>query len=148
MRPPDSGMERLPLGPEVCRPAGGIQEGDPIMIKALLYNSCTSCRKAEALLKERGVDYEKREFFKDRFSKEELGALLASVGLTASDVISTRSRVYKERGLGETDLSDDQILDLMVEEPTLLRRPIVIKGDQAVVGFNAPKLQELIGEGA
>lgn len=99
------------------------------------------------MLKESGVDHEKREFFKDRFSRDELAALLTSVGLGPSDVISTRSRVYKERNLGEADLSDDQMLDLMVEEPTLLRRPLVIKGDQAVVGFNEARLRALVGGG-
>ena len=114
------------------------------MIKALLYNSCTSCRKAEDLLKQSGEPYEKREFFKDRFTAQELGALLGSVDLRPSEVISTRSRAYKERNLAEAELTDSQILDLMVEEPTLLRRPIVIKGDRAVVGYNESKLRELI----
>src|SRR5687767_10943538 len=100
------------------------EKGFPGMIKALLYNSCTSCRKTEDVLKQSGVDYEKREFFKDRFTSDELRSLLDSVGLKASDVLSTRSRVYKERNLADADLSDDQLLDLMVEEPTLLRRPI------------------------
>lgn len=118
------------------------------MIKALLYTSCTSCRKTEDVLKKSGVDYEKREFFKQRFTADELGSLLASVGLTPSDVISTRSRAYKDRNLADADLTDAQILDLMVEEPTLLRRPIVINGDQAVVGHNEAKLRELIGEEA
>lgn len=114
------------------------------MIKALLYNSCTSCRKTESVLRESGVDYEKREYFKDRFTVDELRALLASVGMTASDVISKRSRVYKERNLEEANLSDDDILELMVEEPTLLRRPIVIRNGKAVVGHNEAKLRDLI----
>lgn len=114
------------------------------MIKALLYNSCTSCRKTEDVLKESGVNYEKREYFKDRFAVDELCSLLASVGLTASDVISKRSRVYKERNLGDADLTDDEILELMVQEPTLLRRPIVIGDGKAVVGHNEAKLRDLI----
>lgn len=114
------------------------------MIQALLYNSCTSCRKTEKLLKQSGVEYEKREFFKDRFTADELRSLLDSVQLKPSDVISTRSRVYKERQLAEADLTEDQIIDLMVDEPTLLRRPIVINGDKAVVGYNEFKLRDLI----
>ena len=118
------------------------------MIKALLYNSCTSCRKTEGVLKESGVEYEKREYFKDRFTPDELRSLLDSVGLTPSDVFSTRSRVYKERNLADAELTDDQMLDLMAEEPTLLRRPIVIKGNQVVVGHNEAKLRDLIGNEA
>jgi arsenate reductase/regulatory protein spx len=118
------------------------------MIKALLYNSCTSCRKTEDVLGQSGVDYEKREFFKERFTVDELRSLLKSVGLTPSDVLSTRSRVYKARNLADANLSEDQILDLMVEEPTLLRRPIVINGDRVVVGHNEAKLRDLIGADA
>jgi Spx/MgsR family transcriptional regulator len=115
------------------------------MITALIYNSCTSCRKTEQVLRESGVKYECREFFKDRFTKEELRSLLQSVDLTPADVISTRSRVYKDRNLGEAGLDDEQQLELMVEESTLLRRPIVISGDRVVVGHNETKLREIIG---
>ena len=115
------------------------------MITALIYNSCTSCRKTEQVLREIGVTYERREFFKERFSKEELRSLLQSVGLAPADVISTRSQVYKDRHLGEAGLDDEQQLELMVEEPTLLRWPIVISGDRVVVGHNETKLREIIG---
>jgi Spx/MgsR family transcriptional regulator len=113
-------------------------------IKALLYNSCTSCRKTEAVLDASGVDVEKREFFKDRFTRDELASLLAGSGLAVSDVLSRRSRVYKERRLEEAGLTDDELLDLMVEEPTLLRRPIVIGQHAVVVGHNDARLRDLI----
>lgn len=77
------------------------------MIIALLSNSCTSCRKTETMLRESGVNYEKREFFKERLTRDELKTLLDSAGLKSSDVISTRSRSYKERGLATRQLSDD-----------------------------------------
>lgn len=114
------------------------------MIRALLYNSCTSCRKTDEVLKESGVEYERREYFKDRFTRDELRLLLASVNLRASNVVSTRSKVYRDRNLGDADLNDEQMLELMVEEPTLLRRPIVVNGDQVLVGHNEKKLRELI----
>lgn len=114
------------------------------MIKAFVYNSCTSCRKTDDVLRQSGVPYERREFFKDRFSREELEHLLADAGLTPQDVLSRRSRIFKERNLGEATLTDDEMLDLMVEEPTLLRRPLVIGGDTVIVGHNEPALREMI----
>jgi Spx/MgsR family transcriptional regulator len=115
-------------------------------ITAYLYNSCTSCRKTDQMLKESGVEYERREFFRDRFTKDELKALLERHGLTVADVISTRSTPYKQNDLANKQLSDDQILDLMVEDPRLLRRPLVVSGDKVVIGHNAAMLQELIAE--
>jgi Spx/MgsR family transcriptional regulator len=114
------------------------------MIKAYVYTSCTSCRKTDDVLKQSGVSYQRREFFRERFSRDELKDLLASAGLTPRDVLSRRSRVYKERQLESADLTDDQLLDLMVEEPTLLRRPIVIGGARVIVGHNEPALREMI----
>jgi len=114
------------------------------MIKAYLYTSCTSCRKTEAVLKESGVPYVRREYFKDRYSPEELRQILADAGLKPSDLLSRRSRVYKERDLASQDLTEEQLLDLMVEEPTLLRRPLVINGETAIIGHNEAALRAMI----
>lgn len=116
-------------------------------VTAYLYNSCTSCRKTDQLLRESGIDYQRREYFKEKFTKDELRELLDAHGLTIEDVISKRSTPYKQHDLANKDLSDDEILDLMVEDPRLLRRPIVISGDNVVIGHNADKLKDLI-EGA
>lgn len=119
-------------------------KGSSVPVTAYLYNSCTSCRKTDELLRESGIEYERREYFKDRFTKEELRDLFASHDLTIEDVISKRSTPYKQHDLANRDLSDDEILDLMIEDPRLLRRPIVISGDAVVIGHNASRLQELI----
>jgi Spx/MgsR family transcriptional regulator len=113
-------------------------------IQAYLYNSCTSCRKTDQVLKESGVDYERREYFKDRFTRDELQGLLERAGLTVEDVISKRSTPYKQHDLANRELSDDEILDLMVEDPRLLRRPIVIAGDAVIIGHNEKQLRELV----
>lgn len=68
--------------------------------------------------------------------------LLASAGLTPREVLSKRARTYHEL-LGDRDLSDDELLALMVQEPTLLRRPLAIKGGQATVGFDRAGLAAL-----
>ncbi len=117
------------------------------MIELYLYSSCTSCRNAESLLKERGVEYRRRDFFRDRFTREELVDVLERAGLTTSDVISTRAKAYRERGLAEQPLGDDELLDLMLEEPTLLRRPIAIGPGGSVVGFYRAGLERLAEAG-
>jgi Spx/MgsR family transcriptional regulator len=116
-------------------------------ITAYLYNSCTSCRKTDDVLKASGVDYDRREFFKNRFSKEELRAFLESHGLKIEDVISRRSTPYKANDLENRSLPDEEILDLMIEDPRLLRRPIVVVGNQVLIGHNEAKLRQLIRAG-
>jgi len=107
-----------------------------------VHPTCTSCRNAQKWLDERGVAYERRDYFRDRFTRDELFSVLASAGLTPRDVLSKRARAYKEL-VGDRDLSDDQLLDLMIEEPTFLRRPLVISGHDAVIGFDRKGLEHL-----
>jgi Spx/MgsR family transcriptional regulator len=111
-----------------------------------LYGNCTSCRKAERVLQGGATEYQRRDFFKERFTVTELHALLERAGLNVADALSTRSRAYKEHNLADRDLSDEQILELMVDEPTLLRRPLVIGNGPTVVGFNAVAIQALIDQ--
>lgn len=96
------------------------------------------------MLEEQGISFERRDYFRDRFSRDELGDVLARAGLTPRQALSTRSRAYRELGLADRDLSNDELLDLMVAEPTLLRRPIIIGRGGAVVGFNRDDLTRLV----
>lgn len=72
--------------------------------------------------------------------------MLARAGLTPHDALSKRSRAYKELGLAGRTVSDDELLDLMIAEPTLLRRPLVIAEKGSVLGFDRNRLEELTRE--
>jgi arsenate reductase len=62
------------------------------------------------------------------------------------DLISRRSRPYKELGLADRELIDDEMLDLMAEYLALIRRPLTVKGTKAVVGLDRKQLLELVSE--
>lgn len=113
-------------------------------IEAYVYSSCTSCRKSLEQIRESGAEFRSRDYFRERFSKDELTDLLNRLDLVPSLVLSTRSRAYRERELDAEAMSDDELLSLMIEEPTLLRRPIITKGDHVVIGHNPGQLAELI----
>ena len=85
-----------------------------------------------ASLAQAGVELEERDFFQDRLSEEELRALLGDT--PASQVFSWSSPSFKKLGLVRDDLDDEQLIRLMVDEPRLIRRPLVRVGDQVVVG--------------
>jgi Spx/MgsR family transcriptional regulator len=95
------------------------------------------------LLESEGVDFERRDYFKERFSVDELDALLRQAGLSPGEVLSTRSRAYKDLGLAEREVSDRELVELMTENPTLIRRPIVVGSSGVVVGFNRGELSKL-----
>lgn len=114
------------------------------MITAYLYNSCTSCRKTEALLTESGIEWVNRQFFKQPITRNELTDILEKAGVSLRDLLSTRSTPYKAMGLAARELADDELLQLMLGEPRLLRRPIVVGEGGVVIGHNPTRLQALI----
>ena len=116
------------------------------MITAYLYNSCTSCRKAKDVLESENANFEVREYFKQKVTREELDNLLSTTGLAVADILSTRSNPYKQGNLAEKDLSDGEILEMMTEEPRLIKRPILVSGANAVVGFNEDKIRGLVAQ--
>ena len=94
------------------------------------------------MLTDRGVDFTRRDYFRERFTVEELRGVLQSVGLAPRDVLAKRAKAYGEL-VGDRDLSDDELLALMVREPTLLRRPLAVKDGRATVGFDRDGLAAL-----
>ena len=60
-----------------------------------------------------------------------------------ADFVNTRSPAYKERGLDVTRMTKKQAIDLMLEEPNLMKRPLVLSGRKAVFGFDIDKYEGL-----
>jgi Spx/MgsR family transcriptional regulator len=112
-------------------------------VRIYLYGNCSSCKNAEQVLKGDGVDFDRRDIFKDRLSVAEVSALLDEIGKRPGEVVSRRSIPYRELGLGDRDVSDTELMALMSEHPGLLRRPIVVAPDEVQVGFNRTALESL-----
>lgn len=101
-----------------------------------LYPGCTSCRKAEAWLSERGVEVEKRHVWNEAPSLDELKAMAALRPGGARDLLSTRSRRYQEMKEEVAGLEGDALLELLAREPKMLRRPLITDGRRCVVGYD------------
>ena len=114
------------------------------MIELYGYTSCSSCRKTDEMLKSSGAEYVYRDYFRQRFSHVELVGLLTRAGLTPREILSTRSKVYQTRAAEIDSLDDDALLMLMLEEPTLIRRPVVMGSGDVVIGHSPAKLTALI----
>ena len=97
--------------------------------------TCSTCQKADRWLKRRGVDVDEYHDLKDApLSREEVAELASKVG-SPVDLFSKRAVKYREMNLSERKLSDDEMLDLMAEEYTFIKRPVLMIGDKAVAGF-------------
>ena len=115
-------------------------------MKITIYQkpTCTTCRQVHAALVDAGVDFEAVDYYVDPIPKAKLKALLRKMGMSPRDLLRTREARYRSLRLGERDLGDDEILDLMVDYPDLIQRPIVEKGDRAILARPAERLREIL----
>lgn len=104
---------------------------------------CGKSRGALALLREKGVEPEIIEYLQTPPTKAELKAVLKKLGLKPEQIVRKGEDVYKSKYAGR-QLSDAQWLDALVKDPILIERPIVVKGDQAVLGRPPEKVLELL----
>jgi len=107
--------------------------------------SCSKCRGARDLLAERGVEASFVRYLEDTPSREEIERVLGLLGFDdPRQMMRTGETVYGELGLGDESVGRDQLLDAMVAHPILIERPIVIRGDQAVIGRPPERLLDLL----
>ena len=94
---------------------------------------CSKCRTTQGILQEHGVDADYVQYLEQTPSKSELQRVLQLLGADDARAIA-RTGEAEWTELGLADASSDEILDAMVEHPILIERPIVIRGDRAVIG--------------
>lgn len=95
--------------------------------------TCTTCRNLVKLLSEEGIDFERVNYMIDPLDRPTLERLLAKAGLGPRDVLRKREASYKELELADDRHSDADILQAIVDHPELLQRPIVERGERAVL---------------
>jgi len=114
------------------------------MITIYQKPTCTTCRQVYKALKEGGVDFDAVDYYVDPIPKSKLKQLLGKMGLKPRELLRTKEEIYKTLKLGERELSDDEILELMVKHPDLIQRPIVEKGARAILARPAERLKEIL----
>jgi arsenate reductase (glutaredoxin) len=104
---------------------------------------CSKSRSALALLQERKVPLRVVEYLKEPPTRAELAALRRKLGLSPSEWVRKNESEYKAAGL-DTKSSEDKLLDAMAKHPIIIERPIVVRGDRAVVGRPPERILELL----
>ncbi|WP_137665398.1 transcriptional regulator SpxA [Enterococcus hulanensis] len=114
------------------------------MLTLYTYPSCTSCRKARAWLQEHEIPYVERNIFSEPLNIDELKAILQMTEDGTEEIISTRSKVFQKLNMDLDELSLKELLDLVKENPGLLRRPIMIDEKRLQVGFNEDEIRRFL----
>src|ERR1044071_5522194 len=98
----------------------------------------------DKLLRESGVPFEKVNYYIEPLSKKKLTELIRKMKISPRELLRTSEPIYKELGLAKGELSDDEIISLMVKHPDLIQRPIVERGDRAVLGRPTENVKALL----
>lgn len=98
----------------------------------------------DKLLRESGIPFEKVNYYVEPLSKKKLTELLRKMNMKPRELLRKAESVYKELGLSEDKFSDSELISLMVEHPDLIQRPIVERGDRAVLGRPTENVKELL----
>ena len=106
--------------------------------------TCTKCREMNRFLIENGVDFTRVNYYIEPIGEKKLRDLLKKMRMKPRDLLRSSEPVYRELGLGKKDFGDDEMISLMVEHPDLIQRPIVERGDRAVLGRPTENVKALL----
>ena len=106
------------------------------MTTTTIYHNprCSKSRQTLALLQENGVEPEIVLYLETPPDKARLRELLDLLAISPRELLRKGEQEYKDKNLSDTSLDDETIIDAMLEAPRLIERPIVVKGDRAVLG--------------
>ena len=95
---------------------------------------CSKSRQALAILQDSKVEFEVIEYLTNPPTEQELREIIAKLGIAARDLIRQKEDEFKQLGVKQDVLSHDSAITLMVNEPKLMERPIVVTDEKAVIG--------------
>lgn len=112
----------------------------------ICYPRCTTCKKAQKWLDDRGVDYTLRDIKEDNPSYEELKEWYEKSGLPLKKFFNTSGKLYKDMELRNKlpDMTEEDQLRLLATDGMLVKRPIGVSGDRILVGFKQEEWEETI----
>lgn len=102
-----------------------------VRVKVYHYSRCITCRRSIDMLSSKGYDLELRDIFRDRLSRDEIRDILARAGISARELVRRKSRMYRD--LVDGRYSDEEIIDMMSRDPSLIERPIVLVGEKVFI---------------
>ena len=111
------------------------------MIRLYTAPSCASCRKVKQFLKENEIPYVEKNIFSTNLRKEELQELLERSENGTDDIISKRSKVIKDNLVDVEDMTVNELITFIQDNPSILKRPIMLDERRFQVGYNSEEIR-------
>jgi arsenate reductase len=105
---------------------------------------CSKCRGALEILQEKNIPHEVRWYLAEPLSIAELQSLLIKLNVPPSELVRTSEPLYTQQYVGK-NITEDEWLTILSENPILIQRPIIEKGDKAIIARPPERVYEIIG---
>jgi regulatory protein spx len=115
-----------------------------MMVTLYSTPSCTSCRKAKAWLEEYHIDYTERNILSQPLTKDEIKYILRLTEDGTDEIISTNSKTFKELDINIESLPLQDLYELIINNPKILRRPIMVDEKRLQVGYNEEDIRSFL----
>jgi len=113
------------------------------MITIYHNKRCSKSREGVCFLEEAKVDFQVINYLENLPTKSELKDLLKKLNLPAIDLVRKKETIWIEHYKGK-ELSEDQIIQAMIENPKLIERPIIVNGDKAIIARPTERINEIL----
>jgi arsenate reductase len=113
------------------------------MIKIYHNGECSKCRGALEIMQEKNIPYEARWYMAEPLSRNELKDILQKLRLKAFDLVRQNEELYQSRFTGK-NFTEDEWIDILITNPSLMQRPIVVNGSKAIIARPPEKLFEVL----
>ncbi|GBU10922.1 regulatory protein Spx [Erysipelotrichaceae bacterium] len=114
------------------------------MITVYTTPSCSSCRKAKKWLEHFGLEYREKNLFVAPLNEDEIKHILERTENGTEDIISTRSKVIAEGNIDIDSMTTKELIAFIQENPSILRRPIIIDERRLQIGYNDEEIRTFI----
>lgn len=114
------------------------------MVTVFTTPSCGSCRKAKAWFEEHQIDYIERNIIADPLTIDEIKSILRLTEEGTDEIISTNSKVFQELNVDIESLPLNALYKLIINNPKMLRRPIIIDEKRLQVGYNEDEISRFL----
>lgn len=111
------------------------------MIKIYMSPSCASCRKVKSWFEKEKIPYTEVNILRHELTEEDLKDMLMKSLNGTDDIISTRSKVIKEQNVDIDSMSIKSLLQFILANPSILKRPIIVDDEKIQVGYNADEIE-------
>ena len=116
------------------------------MIKLFTAPSCLGCGKVKKYFKDHNIKFEEKSIINHKLKREDIYKMLVHSENGFEDIISTRSKIFQEKKAHIEDMKLSELIDFIIENPTVLKRPIILNDYELQVGYNVDDITIFLPE--